>query len=597
MSEINNFFEDPPRKKGKVDHFFSDLSIKTEGAMREFFVGRPYRGLFKDLEITKGQFNTLYLLFASFTSILLINIFLSIDFSQGINDREIPLEVIPLTPAFFIIIGVVSGLITGGILLDRIRGKRYPALFKLLFLSILISFTHILLFRRFGDIVPKILFSINSFIAGLIFMFFLTFFIDFTTVLERGRVLSYLFIMLSLSIGLIIYLIILFVYLTILPLILLCLALYYLYHNREKEEPYKPIEIEGRKHRNFNWDAFKYILLLNFFALTIGLFIPTTDLENLIATGLSGVQVIFAIFIAIIFSLITVAVMGMVFDFFGRKASIANIILLISTVNFIKLFNIDIQYFHLAITFTAFLASFMSVPLLISEVASRRNLGKILALSFTLTLLSVVIGFLFGFLIISIFPEIFSSKYTTDIFLVGIINFASIISLFFLVNIKETMSSKEQDWPDKLLHLYVIHESGVLLYEHSFIDEDLIEADLISGGFVGLIALLQEITKEEQGLKSIDHGGKRILFGFNSDKSIIYALIVSEELIVLRNKFFYFIQEIEENYSINIEEFSGVDSELWIKRIKPIMKKHFTRKYFELISDIVNIEENSKKKE
>ncbi|MHA1150346.1 MAG: MFS transporter [Promethearchaeota archaeon] len=596
MSEIENFFEDPTKKKGKVDVFFSELSAKTEGVMRELLLGRPYRGLFKDLEITKGQFTTLYLLFLSFISLLLINIFLNIDYSQGLKLREIRSEQIPIAPGSFIILGILLGFIIGGYLLDHTRGKRYPLLFIILFVSIIISFLHIVFFRRFGDTVPKILFFINSFNAGVLFIYFLIFYIDFTTILERGRVFSYLIITIGVSLGFFIYLISYIEYLVILPLVFLCASFYYFYRNREKEEPYKPIDIEESKHRFFNIDAFKYIILLSFFGLTIGLFIPSTDVESLSNIDLSTIQIIAVTLFAIIFSLITATIVGMVFDFYGRKASISNIILLISIVNFIKLFKIDIQYFQLAIVFTAFLAYFMSVPLLISEVASRRNLGKILGFSFTITLFSVLIGFSFGYFIQVFFPEIFTSKYTAEIFLIGIINFAAIVSLFFLVNMKDTISSKEQNWPEYLLHLYVIHESGVLLFDYSFIEEELVEADLISGGFVGLVALLQEITREEQRLKSIDHGGKRILFGFNSDKSIIYALIVSEELLILRNKFFYFIQDIEDNYKITIEDFSGVDSELWANRIKPIMEKHFKRKYFELIPDLANIEENNNKK-
>jgi len=112
------------------------------------------------------------------------------------------------------------------------------------------------------------------------------------------------------------------------------------------------------------------------------------------------------------------------------------------------------------------------------------------------------------------------------------------------------------------------------------------ESDLISGGFVGLITLLQEITKEKQRLKSIDHGGKRILFGFDSKRTLIFALIITEELIILRNKLFYFIQEIEDKYPTNLEDFSGVNVELWKKRIDPILDKYFKRKYFELIPEL-----------
>ena len=578
-----------PSKNDKTENFLTELSLKSERLMREALVRRPYHGLFKDLELSRSQFLTLYLIFMSFASVLMIDVFLSLDFDSQTTRSELDSGQIPLPPSFFIILGLIIGVIVGGFLLDRIRGRRYPVLDKFLIVSILMTSSHIGFFRRTGDIVPKILFLGNSFIAGVLFMFFLTFFIDFTTILEKGRVFAYLIILLGISLGFLIFVIAVWDFLMFLPVIFLISASVYLYKNREKEEPYKPIERDEGSHLAINFDVVKYISLLSLFALTIGLFTPSTQVQNLGTGDWSTNEIVIAIISGLVVSVITATAVGMIFDFFGRKSSIANIILAVSIINFIRLFNVNIPYFDLTVIFGAFLASFMSVPLLISDITSRENLGKVLALTFTLTLFSVVMGIAFGFIIIDFMPDFFQSDYTAEIFLVGIVNFVAILSLFFLVNMKETLSSKEQNWPDKLIHLYVIHESGVLLYEHSFIDEELLEADLISGGFVGLIALLQEITQEEQKLKSIDHGGKRILFGFNSERTIIYALIVSEELIILRNKFHYFIQEIEENYQIRLEDFSGVDSELWKNRLKPIMEKHFQRKYFELIPDMVNI--------
>ncbi|MHA1282584.1 MAG: hypothetical protein ACTSVV_03985 [Promethearchaeota archaeon] len=601
MSDLENFLDEPP-KKSRLDGFLANISVRTESAMRELLLVRPYSGLFKDLEITKGQFITLFLILLSFASVLTVDIFLNIDFSRIENRPEIfesEAGIIPIPSSMIIVVGVVLGFIIGGFLLDQIRGRRYPILLKLLSISIIITLWHILFFRWTGYVVPKILFFGNSFIAGMICIFFLLFFIDFTTILERGRVFSYLILLLGISVGVGVILINLYDVFMFLPVIVLILALLYFYKNKEREEPYKPIEIEVERKKKLNYDVIKYCILLSLYGMIIGLMTPAADLQALSTANLETKRIIFYIFIILLTSFTTAVGVGMVFDFYGRKSSLASIILAISIVNFVKLFQIKIPYFELLILFAAFVACFMSVPLLISEVASRQNLGKVLGIAFTLTISCVIVGIILGYTIIHEMLSLFTSKYTLDIFLISIINFAAILSLFILVNIKDMISSKEQNWPDKLVHLYVIHESGVLLYEHSFIEEDLAEADLISGGFIGLIALLQEITKEKQRLKSIDHGGKRILFGFNSDKSIIFALVVTEELIILRNKLFYFIQEVEEKYADKLRDFTGVDSNLWKNRIEPIMERHFKRKYFELIPEFIlnNIEINKDSKE
>jgi len=234
-----------------------------------------------------------------------------------------------------------------------------------------------------------------------------------------------------------------------------------------------------------------------------------------------------------------------------------------------------------------------------SDFARRENLGKVLGVSFTIVLVCVGLGFFVEASISEFITGIYTqidvsepfAEHTSTIALLGIVNFASIISLFFLVNTTEAVSAKEQNWNDHLIHLYLFHESGMLLYDHSFVEEkDKIESDLASGGLTGLIAILQEITKEQERLKSIDHGGKRIMFLFYGP--LVVALISTEELLILRHKLSNFMQEIEKRYNIKDKEFNGVDVNYWKERIQPILEKHFKRKYFEFLSDFMIIDDS-----
>ena len=581
--------EKSEKKESKSISFLSSLSERAaESSFTEYFKRqrmKTYKGLFKDIEITKGQFLTLYLILLSFASVLAINIVLSLELTAFGPGQVGGLLISPEGGNFsglFILIGIILGFILGGYMLDKIRGRRYPRLLRLLIVSILITILHVGPLRRLGDI-PGFLFFGNSFVAGLLFMFFLTSFIDYTTILERGRVFSYLIIFLAVSLIVIIIVVSIqipdfpdiFGYF---PVVILILATIYLYKNKEQEEPYAPIRKEGTI-SEINYQIVMYLVLISAFNLSIGLFVPTGDLESLGTAGWSNVQVLIGMIITIIAALITAISVGSIFDFYGRKASISIIILSISVINLVRLFAVDIPYFDLAIILAAFLASFMSVPLLMSDISQRENLGKILGISFTLSLFSIGAGLILETVIRGFFPD----DYTSDIFLIGVVNFASIVCLVFLMNTRETVSAKEKNWIDNLIHLYVIHESGMLLYEHSFIKEELAEADLISGGFVGLITILQEITKEEQRLKSIDHGGKRILFAFSANRSFIYALLVTEELLTLRNKLAYFVDEVEKQYHIILEDFNGIDVGLWKTRLDPFLEKHFKRKYFEIM--------------
>ncbi|MFO8017682.1 MAG: hypothetical protein R6U96_03545 [Promethearchaeia archaeon] len=578
--------KDQNQKKIKDSKHSLEKEIYEE-KIREYIkkqTEKTYKGLFKDIEITKKQFLTLYLIAVCFASTLMIDIFLTIDLGTRAY-RNFPLQ-----SGFFIIIGVAIGFLIGGFTLDKVKGKRYPLLFKILLLSVLITTLHIGFFRRTGDLVPSLFFLTNSVIAGILYIFLATYFIDFTTILERGRVYSYLIILLIITLGIMFFLIANEILIT-LPVLIIIGAIIYLYKNKEEEKPYKPIVI-GKDSTEINIRIIKYIIMIAFFGFTIGMLTNffIVDIEIFYFGEWPSVLTFVVVFIAVSFSLITGISVGAVFDFYGRKTTVSSIILAISIVNFLRLFEINIPYFGLTVFFAAFLASFMTVPLLMSDITERKDLGKVFGISFAVMLFSIILGL---FTAMNIPTTFFANKYTREIFIIGVINLGSIISLFLLSNIEETVNPKEQNWPDYLIHLFVIHESGMLLYEKSFkpIDEDAIESDLASGGFIGLITMLQEITKEEKKLRVIDHGGKKILFGFSKNKKLIFALILTEELRILRNKLDHFIEDIERKFSLKDKAFSGVDVNLWKKRIDPILERHFQRKYFELIPEIPELVE------
>ncbi len=570
----------------------SDYSEKLKKNKKEFFertyrdffakhAEKTYNGLFKGIEITKSQFFTLFLISLCISMILIIDIFLSFEISENRFN---------LTFNIFIIIGVLLGLISGGFLIDRSKGKRYQLLFLLIIVSAIITISHLGFFYQTGVIIPSILFVGNSFIAGLLFILFLTFYVDWTTILDRGRVFSFLIIMLSISIGIILLLISknFFFFISIL---IFTFSFYYFYKNQEKKEYYKGIKKEGIK-MEIKLDIIKSIILLSFFSLTIGLMFPIDEILSHDYFIIKEFTLITVLIVGLIFTLGTCLIIGLIFDFSGRKALFSNIIFVISIVNFIKLFDLKIEFFSIAIAIIALLANFMSIPLLMTDIALKDHLGRILGLTYFINILCVILGIYIKFIIIQALVD----EFIAGMLLIGVINFASIISLFFLVNSKEMISSKEQNWSDNLIHLYAIHDSGMLLYEYSFtnLKEGLAESELVSGGFIGLICMLQEITKEKQLLRVIDHGGKKILFGYTTEKKIIIALLISEELLVLRRKISDFIQDIEKLYSEEIHDLNYIDKELWFNRLEPILTKHFKPKYFALAPEktILNKKEN-----
>ncbi|MFX1276390.1 MAG: hypothetical protein ACFFBP_04475 [Promethearchaeota archaeon] len=545
------------------------------------FINFAHVNLNKDIEITKKQFITLFLIFFSSISIVVSDIYLTFD-TGGI-------KWINLSVLLFFGIGFFLGLIIGGILLDKIKGRKYPALFIVLFFSILLNVLHVILFRR-NFFFPGLFFLGSSFLSGFLFMFFIIFFLDFTTILERGRIFSYLIITLAISLLTLVLLLILNEIFLLLPSIIIGASIFYFYQYKEKEEPYRLKKTEGSP-REVNIRIIQYIIIFAIIGLTIGLIFPYEEISSLSIEDFSDIKLIIVGFLAISFAFITAIIVGFIFDFFGRKASLTNIILIVAISNFLGLFDIILKYFDIAIILIAVLAVVMAIPLIMNEIALKKDLGKVIGITYTITLVFIATGYVIHWIILQN-PALITEQEirAAELYLIGLISFSLIIILFFLSNTKEIISFKEQNWPEDLLRLYVIHESGLLLYEYAFtnVEKDLTDSDLVSGGFIGLISMLEEITKETQHLRIIDHGGKKILFGYSSNKSVIFALVLLDDLRVLRHKLDYFINDLEEQFPID-KDLSGVDVGLWKKRIDPILDKHFKRKYLDIIPDYFSI--------
>ncbi|MGV9173881.1 MAG: hypothetical protein ACOC35_15135 [Promethearchaeia archaeon] len=89
-------------------------------------------------------------------------------------------------------------------------------------------------------------------------------------------------------------------------------------------------------------------------------------------------------------------------------------------------------------------------------------------------------------------------------------------------------------------------------------------------------ALLNEITQGKEQIQTIDHGDSVLIFKFNKSQSVIFTLIVKEELIVIRNKLTQLIQEFDERFEEKIRKIdkTGINTEKF-RKVKPIVKKVF----------------------
>jgi len=134
-----------------------------------------------------------------------------------------------------------------------------------------------------------------------------------------------------------------------------------------------------------------------------------------------------------------------------------------------------------------------------------------------------------------------------------------------------------KNWRKALIQLFIIHNSGVPLYDKSFNNiENIHDTTLISGGIIGLMTILKAILQGDTQIKSIDHGDRTIIFNSNISEDIIFVLIVNENMVIFEKKLALLISEFDENYADVVEDINNTisDSDNW-EHLGDLVKKHF----------------------
>ena len=132
----------------------------------------------------------------------------------------------------------------------------------------------------------------------------------------------------------------------------------------------------------------------------------------------------------------------------------------------------------------------------------------------------------------------------------------------------------EKSWWEKIQRLYLFTvDKGIVIHDQTFKSLVANEPNFVSGGFLGLSALIQEITQKKSQVKIIEQEGISIIL--ESGKYLTGALIAEENLRTLRNKLIEFIREIETFYEEELEE-KEINTSLFTK-VEKFTHKIFTR--------------------
>ncbi|MHA1150450.1 MAG: hypothetical protein ACTSR8_19705 [Promethearchaeota archaeon] len=83
-------------------------------------------------------------------------------------------------------------------------------------------------------------------------------------------------------------------------------------------------------------------------------------------------------------------------------------------------------------------------------------------------------------------------------------------------------------------------------------------------------------VRGQKEIRTIDHGDRKIIYKTNSSKDVVFALLVREELIVLRRKLDSLIEDFDKYYLRAVKEIDniGMDMDLF-KNLKYIVRRYF----------------------
>ncbi|MFX1451536.1 MAG: hypothetical protein ACFFCM_11875, partial [Promethearchaeota archaeon] len=143
---------------------------------------------------------------------------------------------------------------------------------------------------------------------------------------------------------------------------------------------------------------------------------------------------------------------------------------------------------------------------------------------------------------------------------VGILAPSCPIEISSSVNMEEMQETdlkteSELNWRKRIHHIYIIIPSGVCLFDHSFKGEKEIEPQFVSGGITGISGLIQELTHSKTKIKIVEQEEMTILL--EHGKYISVALITEENLVTLRQKLIELIENIEDFFQEELENFQG----------------------------------------
>lgn len=434
-----------------------------------------------------------------------------------------------------------------------------------------------------------ILYFIVAFCIVASFLEFLGIMCQTTGILERGRVIAsilasvvVLFPLFYLAISIPLILPFLFVFIVLYPVFMVI--------SDHFSDLYISPSITLRD--TLNEKLLKYTIILSGIAFIQGLIYPS-ELLNFDIYSFN-----FAIFSLPLLLGVVAIIFGVIFDLYGRRRTVGLLIFLIGMYLFLTSFgeSSPIVQFPLGIYTSLLIIDVIAILTIVADIAIAPS--KVLPL-FSLAL---VISILLGVWVKELLIQQSLSALPSAIGFFGIITISQV-----LINTTDTLPSKEKEWNKSISKIYVMHSSGILIYQEDFknmpgerlvysgekinekdenkprgknnnqeSDLDPLHDDLVSSGLIGITQLMQEIMNGKDIIRSIDNHLNKILL--ERGNYIIVALVSSLDLRILREKLRKFIEEFEIEFLDMLEKSNHVNTDAFEGTWR-IIEKYFHAKY------------------
>ncbi|MFX0101014.1 MAG: hypothetical protein ACFFCS_15670, partial [Candidatus Hodarchaeota archaeon] len=390
---------------------------------------RLYRFLGKDMEfLRKYWIGSVFSASAIGISIIIaINLILELDF----DSYQIQLI------SFYAIIGAIIGGISSFFFMDAIK-KKYNAI-GILVLANFSCFT-IIFFNLIPFAIVSILYIFLSYSCTTIFINFCVILYQTTGILERGRVISGILAFIILLLPMLYLSLNFFEFNYILTAVLALFVAYIFYTKRHQELFLTP---KVTKKDLINEKTVKYLIILSGLGFIEGLIHPT----RLFNIDFDFFDVNFAFIISPIILIISFILVGIIFDLYGRRRSIALMVFLVGCYGFLSYFdkNPIIANVSIGIYIAVLIMNLIALLTIIGDIAvSPAKIIPVISI--------FIIGSIFGGIQVKNLLQDSSGFDLAPLFL-G--NFGLLIIAMVLINTTDTLSQKEQEWNKHLVSIFV----------------------------------------------------------------------------------------------------------------------------------------------